>query len=613
MGFFNLKTTLTGLTLIGSVSWLFADAVVDQTFDDNQNEFEYYWYYYDDNSGWGPQDRPTLFPDLKPSVIDVPYTEANREAMGDLTDTYQVKKYTFQPGNSLSKPCATMPFTFGDPWEAGYCTNGNCAVPFVGIGAMLTKEQGAIDLTGVTAITFLIKSRVNTLKEVSVRLQTLDIDKYSFKKTDEYQGDEFGYYGYTFSVTPGDWQPITVNVPDDLVLPGSWAHDFTFDITKCTKLSWEIKGTTDSSITGDTLDIADVTFVGTYVFNSPTMWMNVESAPPASGPTSGLFSTFDNAPYNEGPPRLRYYWYAYNDAEIGGNSAVSPSFAVQDTSTGRLAIKFQPATGSDGVGQGAALEYTLGKPVMKDDTIPILGFVGIGINLYDSAKTKYFNADSASVNSIYFEYFTTGAAKKVTFELSDINDVGDATTPARRDSRGSGIVYYRNFPPTGDVWRRVMIPFDSLIVHDDWEGYTAIPLDKTKLAKAQWKVQGGDGTQGLYAIDNIYMPSGNFGVPIIAADKSLSGRARASSFNASYVNGNVRVNWTGAANLTRGKLSLINPRGVVVSSANAAGGSGSAAYLPSALLPAGIYFVRLNGIDAAGKAVAMRAPITIVK
>lgn len=36
--------------LIASAS-LFADEIVDNTFDNNQNEFEYYWYYYDDNSG----------------------------------------------------------------------------------------------------------------------------------------------------------------------------------------------------------------------------------------------------------------------------------------------------------------------------------------------------------------------------------------------------------------------------------------------------------------------------------------------------------------------------------------------------------------------------------
>ncbi|MBN1307542.1 MAG: hypothetical protein JXA18_06475 [Chitinispirillaceae bacterium] len=605
MGLSQLKTSLTALIVTGTVSWLFADAVVDQLFDDNQNEFEYYWYYYDDNSGWGPNDRPELFPELTPSVINVPSTEANREAMGDATDTYKVKKYTFQTVENLSKKCATMPFTFGDPWAASYCTGGkNCAVPFVGIGAMLTREKGAIDLTGVTGIHFFIKSRVNTLNEVSVRLQTLDIDEYSLKNTADYQGDEFGYYGYTFSVETGDWQEVTVAVPEDLVIP-AWANkDFTFDITKCTKLSWEIKGTTDSSITHDTLDIADVYFTGTYTFVSPTMWIKEEAGPPASG----LFSTFDSAPYNQGPPRLRHYWYAYNDAEIGGTSTVSEAFAVRDETTGRLDIQFQPGTGSDGAGQGAALEYTLGTPVMKDDTIPILGFVGIGINLYDSSKVKYFNADSASVNSIYFEYFTTGGAKKVTFELSDMNDVGDATNPARRDSRGSGIVYYRNFPATNDVWRRVLIPFDSLIVHDDWQGYTAIPLDKTKLAKAQWKVQGGEGTQGLYAIDNIYMPSGDFGVPVVTP---AAKPRHASAFNASYTGGAIRVNWDGAAGLSRGKLRLINPRGMVVSSANAA--RGGAATLPSALLPAGIYFVRLSGTDAAGKAVAEQAPITIVK
>ena len=91
-------------------------------------------------------------------------------------------------------------------------------------------------------------------------------------------------------------------------------------------------------------------------------------------------------------------------------------------------------------------------------------------------------------------------------ELRDINDVGDADNPNRKELRGPGIVYFRNLPATGGVWRKVLIPFDSLVIHDEWEGYNPIPLDKNNLAKIQWKVQGGQGTSGLYAIDNIYFP-----------------------------------------------------------------------------------------------------------
>ena len=115
MGLFKFKSALVGAATMLAAQVLFADAVVDNTFEDNQNEFEFYWYYYDDNAGVGPNDRPQLFPALTPSVIDVPYTEKNRGGYDgtDATDTWQVKQYTFQVTEQLNKKCATMPFTFG--------------------------------------------------------------------------------------------------------------------------------------------------------------------------------------------------------------------------------------------------------------------------------------------------------------------------------------------------------------------------------------------------------------------------------------------------------------------------------------------------------------------
>ncbi|MBN1757210.1 MAG: T9SS type A sorting domain-containing protein [Chitinispirillaceae bacterium] len=586
-----------------TASWLFADAVVDKTFEDNQNEFEFYWYYYDDNAGVGPNDRPQIAPTLTPSVIDVPYTEKERHAFDDPADTWMVKEYKFQPGESLSKKCATMPFTFGDMWEAGYCTAGACAQPFVGLGTMLTKEGSGIDLTGADTIHFFAKSRVNELTEVYVKIQTLDIDEYADKPGDQMKGDEFGYYGTTIAIGPGDWQEFNIAIAD-LDLPGSWAYDFAFNITKCTKLGWEIKG--DGEMTSDTIDVADVYFKGSYTFVSPSMWPNEE----AGMPTSGLFSSFDKAPFNQSG--LGTFWYAYNDVEIGGSSSVDETYAVQDPTTGKLAIKFTENSGFGNAGQGAALVYTLGPPIPRD-TITILGFVGIGCNLYDSAKATYFNADSAGISSVYFEYFTDAGAKFMTLEVSDVNDVGDALNPTRKESRGSGIVYYRNFPATNGVWKRVLIPLDSLVTHDTWNGYVHIPLDKMQLAKIQWKVQAGEGTNGAYAIDNIHFPGADFGLGQIAVEKEFVHNNVQSGFNASFANNAIRVDWNGTSKLANGKIMLINTRGMVVSSTSINGGSNIATGISAATLPTGMYFVRLNAIDAAGKAVVMQAPVTIVK
>ena len=144
MSILKLKTVMAGLLSLATLSWLSADAVIDKDFDDDQNDFEFYWYYYDDNAGVGPQDRPQRAPMLDPSVIDVPYTERERHGYdgNDTADKWMVKEYKFQTTEALSKRCATMPFTFGDPWVAKYCQgeNDTCAEPYVGIGTIDRKS-----------------------------------------------------------------------------------------------------------------------------------------------------------------------------------------------------------------------------------------------------------------------------------------------------------------------------------------------------------------------------------------------------------------------------------------------------------------------------------------
>jgi len=604
MGFSKLKTVLAGVTTLLATSLLFADAVVDKDFDNNQNEFEYYWYYYDDNAGVGDNDRPQIDESLEPSVIQEPFTEHERNGYdGNLaSDTWMVKQYTFTTTEHLGKKCATMPFKMGEAWEADYCDPGEpCAMPFVGIGTMLIKEHEGIDLTGVTQMHFSAKSRVTDLTNVTVKIQTLEIDDFAFKPREELTGHEFGYYGKTITVPAGSWKEFTIDVPDDLALPGSWAEDIEFNIKKCTKLAWEIKG--DDTRMVDTLDIADVYFTGDYEFVSPSTWIHTTT----TKPSESIFASFEGQTPQESP--LRTYWYAYNDVEIGGTSTVSEATASQNAETGRLRIKFADQTGFNNAGKGAALEYTLGQ-IIPRDTIQILGFVGIGVNLYDSLSSTYFNADSAGITDIYFEYMTDAGAKFVTLEVSDYNDVGDATDPTRKDSRGSGIVWYRNFPPTNGEWKQVQIPLDSLVTHSDWEGYVAIPLDKTRLAKIQWKVQGATGTNGYYAIDNVALPNADFGVGV---NTPAAGMAKAASFKTAYSNGAVRVNWTGATRLANGTVRLVNTRGMVVSSTNIVSGNSFAAKISAANIAAGMYFVSLEGIDVNGKAVASRTVMNIVK
>ncbi len=242
-------------------------------FSDNNslNNLKYNWYYYDDIIGVGPNERAQIAPNSTPSIINAPYTERERHAFGNSIDTWMIKVYDFDVKSISDNNCASMAFTLGDMWTADYCSAGSkCAQPFVGMGTLLApvadiSQYGfsnltvtPLDLTGVTQISFSIKSRVHVLDSVWFKVQTSDIDIYSEKPGSEMAGDEWGYYGYKLRVNPGSWQEITIRI-DELKLPGPWAHNFEFDITKCTHLNWEIKGEELANLT-DTLDIDNVIF-----------------------------------------------------------------------------------------------------------------------------------------------------------------------------------------------------------------------------------------------------------------------------------------------------------------------------------------------------------------
>ncbi len=591
MGIFKLKTVLLGLSsVLAATSLVAADAVVDDEFAENQNEFGYYWYYYDDNTGVGKNDRPQAAPTSTPSVIDVKYTDSTRQAFGDASDTYKIKSYTFTPGSEEGNGYASMPFTMGSTWKASYGT----AQPFVGIGTMIADNGKTIDLTGATSVKFKIRSHTGDLT-VRFKIQTKEIDEISEVKGSLLKGDEFGYYGAPVTVSTS-WNDVEVKVTD-LELPGTWAREIPFNIKSATKLAWEVQKEANPTAEKDTLDIDEVTIVG-YTFVDPTFWYKEASK---TIPSGAEFATFDKAPYNETP--MKMYWYAYNDSEIEGNSEVTAG-AVKDEETKRLSLEVTEGSGSEG--QGALLEYQLGKAVMQGAN-SVQGFIGLGVNVYDSAKVRYWDAKAANAKSIYFHYVTDGDAKMVTLEISDKNDVGDADNPTRKDSRGSGIVYYINLPATEGVWKAVDIPFESLVYHEGWSGSKFIAFDQTALAKIQWKVQGKEGLSGKFAVDNVYFPGASLPVKVgkIAA--------KTSPFHVSYLNGNVNINWNNNVAFTNGKISLVNFRGAVVSSASIAKSSKVAASFSAKTLPSGMYFVNFSGIDASGKSVAKQASISIVR
>jgi hypothetical protein len=607
---FNTINTIFGLLAILATSPIIAEdsKVDDFSSGTNENYYENYWFYWDDDAGTKAQDRPQKAPDSTPSVINVPYGFKPRHAAGVQTDTFKIKDYQFLVKQEGSNKYGCMPFTFGTRWE---CV-GYTAYPFVGIGTELAPDGEYLDLTGATAITFRLRSHVNDL-QVNFRLEIKDVIK-----------DTSGaHYFAAVPVPKGSWKDCTIRIPDDLAQP-TWANDERakpYSQTQVAKISWEVHREFNRDVSFDTLDIDDIV-IKNFNHVPRSLWTKEESARPATG----LFSTFNEVPKNETP--FKTYWYAYNDNAIAGNSSITQGATV-DPKSSQLALDWSAAnTGFGNAGSGAAVGLQFGKTVKQGsalgDTTTVQGFIGIGVTTYDSAGALYFNnttgklantGGTGSTESIYFEYLADGDYRNLTLEILDWNDVPDKFEPKRKDKRGAGIVWYRNLPMTGPTtWHRVCIPFDSLVTHSKWKGYTHIPLDKTKIAKVQFKAQGPEGSQGVIQIDNVFFPGITFpGVPPIGVKNSSARQGIQSTFRAFSRNGLVRVNWKPLANFNSGKISLIDSKGAIIKSNRISPASELSLTISTEKLPAGLYFVQLTNIDGLGKANTRQCAVTVLK
>jgi hypothetical protein len=600
MGLFKFKPALIGLTTVLSAATSLFAAVVDNTFDNDQNDFEYYWYYYDDNAGVGKDDRLQVKAPGTPSTISVTLKKDTTNLAGK-----PVKQYTFTTGTDAGENYASLPFKMGSNWTASY----GDATPFVGIGTMLAENGESIDISKATALKFKIRSKSGSAMTVRCKIQDLPMDKYSEVLTPP--SGAFAYFGSDVTVT-SEWAEKTIAIPTGFEQPG-WAATVTatgfpttLDLTKATKLAWEVIAKAEVS---DELMIKGVELVG-MDFVSKSIWTHTSAKSPL--PAMGQFATFQGTYPAQTPIKPATYWYAYNDADIQGNSTVTEATASYSEETKKLSLKFGDESGTDGAGKGAALDFTLGKSVQQNGAT-VQGFVGIGVNVYDSVNAKYFNATDSTIKSIYFHYMLDTDAPYATLEISDVLDVADATKPTSKDGRGAGVVWYRNLPKTNGEWVAVEIPFDSLVIHDKWVGAKNTPLDRTKLAKIQWKVQGTEGNKGILAIDNIFFPGAKCWPYEPIAVKNFSHSNQSSGFNVSYLNGNVNVNWSNNVSLSNGKVSLVNMQGAVVASTSIAKTSHVNASFSTKTLPAGMYFVKLNAVNTAGKAVAMQSKISFVK
>lgn len=580
MGCFKFKKVLFGLTTVLAATSLFAqDALVDNCDDgDNENEFGAYWYYYDDNSGVAENDRPTSAPSSEPSVILVDYKD--KEITLRSGEKWTMKDYKFECDSTGTNKYANMPFEIGEIWES---LEGWEANPFVGMGVMLAQDGKSIDLKDAEKIKFKMKADQALTVVFKVQLKSIDDDS------------TFAYHQIELAAT-SDWDDYEVSFAE-LEQPSWYTDDpVTFTTAEVTKLAWEVPEKSNSGLTEGVLSIDDI-YITPYEHIPTDLWTETEDLDDTAG--MAAFATFEKSPKNQTP--LKTYWYAYDDGEIDGSSKVDEG-AEKNETTDRLELGFIAETGSDGEGTAPLLRFTLGDKIPQND-ITVAPFVGIGVNVYDSANCKYY--DGSKQDYIYFHYKTAGV-RKATIEISDINDVPDADNKDRKDTRGSGIVWYRDLPNTDDIWKAVKIPFSELVTHDAWEGYKHIPLDKKNLAKIQFKVQGAPGTEGFLSVDNVY-----FEVPVPVA-KRVSNSVT-SPFTASFRNGRINIDWAGKTTLAEGKISLIDARGAVVKSIAVAKANKLSDKLSVNTLASGVYIVKLNGIDASGKSVEMMSSVNVIK
>jgi hypothetical protein len=591
-----LLTTGLQMFLIASVS-IGANQIVDDDFDDSENNFEYYWYYFDDNAGVGINDRPQSAPTTAPSEVLVPFTEHAREFKGDTTDTYKIKEYKFKTDAAGTNSFATMPFKFGVDFKA---KAGWKMQPYVGIGTMLAPDGKSIDLTGATKVKFKLKSRVNKLC-VRFKIQTFEIDSISGGTAVELDAEDnnpFGYYGINVNVNTGTFQEFEINIDangGDLLTPDWASAALPFNLKRVTKLAWEVNKGVNTTTTGDTLDVDAIEIIG-FTYNSPRLWK--KTVPLSSLPvSSGLFSNFSGTVPQKNS--LNKYWYAYTDAAIGGSSIIS-SGASLNTGTSLFELNWEAQTGSSGSDTGLQIRYKIGDPVMQGET-EVRGFVGFGCNTYDSTSVKYWDAKAAGMKNIYFHYITDGDLPYLTLEISDNNDVGDKDSPTRKDGRGTGVVWYKNFPNTENKWVAVELPLDSLFINSHWKGAKDTPLDLTKIAKLQWKVQGAKGKAGAVAIDNVYFTQTSIAVlPKISKYKDPD-------INVTYCNGSIHI--TVPNDLHDGTVHLFNSIGTQI----AAKKLRATDTFSKVNIPSGIYFIKINGLNANREMINMQSSITVVK
>jgi hypothetical protein len=371
-------------------------------------------------------------------------------------------------------------------------------------------------------------------------------------------------HGKTITISGSDWTKYTVSFTE--LAQAGWGTPYTFDKTKIAKIAWKLKG--ENTVGSGSFYVDDVSIVGTYEVGfpaRPAYTFCTTCIVPSSIPTpSTLLSDFEGAV--PGQNMLGEYWSIYANAATTTTPTTEPDYA-----------------GTGNGGNGAAVTFTSG------GTAPSDIYVGVGTNL----GAPY---DGSGFTGIYFEYKTSATVDAVKFVVSE----NTYTT-------SDGTEYHVMLPGTNGSWSAARVNYSDL-VQPSWasaaQTHTFNPADLSKMQFGFYDTL----VTGSIAVDNVYL------LGIGSAVRLVGHQAQSLGMTATYNRGVVGVNWSSAASVASGKVSLVNTKGRVVASARIAkSGSKVTANLGAGKLPTGMYFVRINAKDVNGKKIVQNAQVSIVK
>jgi hypothetical protein len=558
----------------------FQKVIVDSTFDDNQNDFEYYWDYYDDNSRVGKNDRPQVTNPGTPTVINVNSMVIPREAFGDQSDSYKIRMYTFTTGQENGNRFATMPFTYGSPWK----TSLGQAQPYVGIFTRLVKPGSSIDLSNMSGIQFKVRSHTNNLI-LRFKLQTFEIDSISNVPGSNLIGDEFGYYEDSVLTRAGVWSTVTI-LPKSLKLPGQWARDIPLNLKRCTQLTWEISNIDNENVTIDTFDIDDVIIRGTAL-PCNQVWNSYESIDML--PSTGLYLNFE--PGTLSPVQQNLQWYGFIDKRNRGEKVTITNGTLLDTVNGLFEIPvFDTITGND---TGHVLKVSFNYDTTTGPNIHYTS-AGLELDMRRSAQSSYWNASSAGASKIYFHYKADEITKYRVFEVFDDYD---SITPVNHSTRinidGTAARWRCLFPGGDGLWKAVQMPLDSLTICNDWVSGDPEPLHKSKIAKFRWQAVASAGA-GSFSIDNIYFPGANLSQTntVLSSSKTIVHQFK-KHLSVVYQKGSIILNGLKGESYSNKLYAVHNSRGQKILH----GLIGEQSNIPVRYLPTGMYIISISGHD----------------